>query len=318
MKKITRHILILCLLFLSSGCGNPKDETEPKNLYFYQELYETDQITLTTRAQYYDLDTITETDIHIQGYKVKAYEEGSLFRLIIEPVGDLEQERLNLYFYVTADKIYRVWTDIVQGDEIIYFCGNDALLTDILDTDEKLVENSEIVCQPEDASATPGEGESGLRYELYRSGNQIIYSRSDVQPNGERGFYEWFVWEEGAGLVEYGSGFKAEAEILYLYDIAVEIRQQESRDATTPLPGLLSGNEVLDLGNHIVAYHVPKEEIDREHGLLVCKTFQGASYIAIRNLDSDTVWYLPDVYGRIIEIEYKSGDAGQVGQYSER
>ena len=301
MKKITRHILILCLLFLSSGCGNPKDETEPKNLYFYQELYETDQITLTTRAQYYDLDTITETDIHIQGYKVKAYEEGSLFRLIIEPVGDLEQERLNLYFYVTADKIYRVWTDIVQGDEIIYFCGNDALLTDILDTDEKLVENSEIVCQPEDASATPGEGESGLRYELYRSGNQIIYSRSDVQPNGERGFYEWFVWEEGAGLVEYGSGFKAEAEILYLYDITMEPQRQESEEVTAYSPlqdtGLLSGDEVLDLGSHMVAYHVPREEIDHEYGFRIREAFQGAFYIAIHDLDSDTVWYLPDTYG---------------------
>lgn len=226
MKKITRYICAFVFSFLILGCGNiADDETEHRNLYFCEELYEADQITLTTRAQYYDLETKTEADIHVQGYKVKAYEKGSLYRFIIELVGDLEQERLNLYFYVTADKIYRVCSDVFQGD--------DALFTDILDTDEKLVENSEIVCQSEDVSVAPKEGESGLQYEIHRSGNQITYSRSDVQPNGERGFYEWFVWEDGAGLVEYGSGFKVEADILYLYDIAVEARQPESGDGGT-------------------------------------------------------------------------------------
>lgn len=121
IKKITQYILILCLLFLFSRCGNPKDETEPQNLYFY----------------------------------------------------------------VTADKIYRVWTDTVQGDEIVYFCGDDALLTDILDTDEKLAENSEFVCQPEDVSAAPGEDESGLRHEIHRSDNRITYSGSDMHERGE-------------------------------------------------------------------------------------------------------------------------------------
>lgn len=40
--------------------------------------------------------------------------------------------------------------------------------------------------------------------------------------NGEPGFYEWFVWEQGKGLVEYGSGFGAEGDILYLTNIKVQ------------------------------------------------------------------------------------------------
>lgn len=229
MKKMIPYILILCLLFPLSGCGALKDKTAQRNPYFYEELYEADRIVLAARAQYYDLETKAERAIRIQGYEVKAYESGSLYRLTAEPVGDLTQERLNLYLYVTADKIYRVWTDVFQGEAIVAACGDDVLLTDILDTDEKLVENSEIVCRPEDMSVVPREGESGLRYEIHREGDRIIYSRSDVQPNGERGFYEWFVWEEGAGLVEYGSGYRMEADILYLYDITVDAGQAVCR-----------------------------------------------------------------------------------------
>lgn len=126
-----------------------------------------------------------------------------------------------MYLYVTEDKIYRVWSWIYQDDHIISLNDTDFMVS-VLDTDEKLIENSVIVCQMENVSVDEEDGEGRYRYSIIREDNLITYNRSDMQPNGERGFYEWFIWKEGEGLIEYGSGYRREADILYLYDIAID------------------------------------------------------------------------------------------------
>lgn len=84
-------------------------------------------------------------------------------------------------------------------------------------------------------------------------------------------------------------------------------RQQggDTVEAYTPLPeteGLLREDEVFDLGSHMVAYHVLREDIDTAYTFHGYETFQGTDYIAIHDLDNGSVWYLPDVYGKILEI----------------
>lgn len=147
-----------------------------------------------------------------------------LYKLTVELEGFdsyLIEERLNMYLYVTEDKIYRVWSWIYQDGHIISLNDTDFMVS-VLDTDEKLIENSVIVCQMENVSVDEEDGEGRYRYSIIREDNLITYNRYDMQPNGERGFYEWFIWKEGEGLIEYGSGYRREADILYLYDIAID------------------------------------------------------------------------------------------------
>ena len=90
--------------------------------------------------------------------------------------------------------------------------------------------------------------------------------------------------------------------------IEPEQKMTESRKSAVlncPQPeaeGVLSGERVLDLGNHMVAYYESREEIDSAYTMHGAEEFEGERYIAIHDLDYDAVWYLPDVYGRVLEI----------------
>lgn len=81
------------------------------------------------------------------------------------------------------------------------------------------------------------------------------------------------------------------------------------RDGATGTPppltetdGILGETEVLDLGDHMAAYYQPVEEIDSAYTHHGYETFQGNRYLVIQDLDSGAVWYVPDVYGKILEI----------------
>lgn len=250
IRKVCVCILFVCWIVMAFGCGTSNadaigvreesvitadknkiqnmqadimgedaEETASYNPYFFCE----DQISLAVRAVY-GADPLVEETGHLKLYKVHEYEFGMLYKLTVGLEGFdsyLIEERLNIYLYVTENKIYRVWSWIYQDDHIISL--NDAdLMVIVLDTDEKLIENSVIVCQMEDISVDEEDGEGRYRYSIFKEDDLITYYRSDVQPNGERGFYEWFIWKEGKGLIEYGSGYKREADILYLYDIAID------------------------------------------------------------------------------------------------
>lgn len=85
-----------------------------------------------------------------------------------------------------------------------------------------------------------------------------------------------------------------------------EKTEGEGAAAHMPSPqdteGILRENAVLDLGNHMVAYYMPTEEIDTAYTRHGHEAFLGKQYIAVQDLDNDAVWYLPDVYGKILEI----------------
>lgn len=78
------------------------------------------------------------------------------------------------------------------------------------------MENGEVVCQFEEMSE---ENEDGIKSISLLTDNKVRYTRYNKKANGDTGFYEWFTWEQDKGLVEYGSGFGAGGEILYLTQI---------------------------------------------------------------------------------------------------
>lgn len=190
-----------------------------ENPYFYSQthcLYSAD-------IQYIDVDTVTTINGELEIQWLKEYTNGNLYKLMVEPDGNmidcLGKERLNIYFYVTADQIYRLWSYVIQDGKLIEFYNNDALLTEILNTDEKLVENGELVCCMEDKTDESELSEVGKHVTIVQQGEQITYNRADIGESGSREFYETFVWAKGKGLVEYQSGYRMEADILYIKNI---------------------------------------------------------------------------------------------------
>lgn len=168
---------------------------------------------------------------------LKRYDNGDLYKLSVEGIteGFLGPERKNIYLYVTSDEIYRLWSFYRdENGQSITFYDNDSLLMETFDTDEKLIENGELVCcmeriEDELGKEDLGENEMGTpiseigkHFSVIPEGDQIAYSRYDTKPNGETDFYENFVWERGKGLIEYRSGFRAEAEILYIENISIK------------------------------------------------------------------------------------------------
>ncbi len=197
-------------------------EKQPKqNDYFFHS----DKTYLKANAEYFDRITseYKEEVIYAEVYLVKEYEQGSVYRLAIEPIVGLEYERLNQYFYVTEDKIYRLWTSYYSEDrqEVIHFY-DDALFTAFLNTDKKLIAEGKIVCQSEELESSQEEKEEGICYSISKNNNQITYSYQELKVNGETNYSENYVWEEGKGLTMYTSGCGgALKDILYMTEISV-------------------------------------------------------------------------------------------------
>lgn len=187
------------------------------------EFLQKDYMDLKANAEYVDDDRFEKSTVFAEWYLVKNYEYGSVYRLKVEPVGNLTLDRLNIYFYITNGKIYRLWSYVYGENEVIDFYDNDELLTEILYTDEKLKNNGVVVCQDEEIEDELEEYEEGQHTSLHKWRKQIIYNSYYQKANGDLNYYETFVWEEGKGLVEFTSGFRVERDILYLTDITETI-----------------------------------------------------------------------------------------------
>lgn len=176
---------------------------------------------------------------------LKQYDKGCLAKLSIVPFDDMpsymDEARLNTYFYVTANEIYQISPYIVQNDELITFNNDDTLLMSVLDTDEKLIENGELVSCSEDIEDQLEEGEVGTHISIEQQGNQIFCNRVDIRENGDPDYYENYIWEEGTGLVGYLSGYDVEVrdrgEIVYLKNIMYGTTDQaEDKDIVCTNP----------------------------------------------------------------------------------
>ncbi|MGN0280454.1 MAG: hypothetical protein ACI4C4_13970 [Lachnospiraceae bacterium] len=271
MRKIQFYLLVICLFVVMTGCVNNDYEEREKtpdsqqaveernedfnnvkgnvvidnelsdsgeeniafpNPYFYNQNY------TILKAEYYEHwgDLSNET-VDMQISFVKPYEQGNVYKFTIDLLPDLfpsyfSGENMNIYFYVTEDKIYRLrpYVQPQPNGETYYFYDDDELLTQMLNTDEKVMNNGEIVCQEEETD----EEYSSIKV----NGNQITYSRHETKPNGEDGYKEIFVWEKGKGLLEYRVGFGSQPYAVYLGEIleveSAESRQSESEAIQSP------------------------------------------------------------------------------------
>lgn len=186
-------------------------------------FYKNDNVYLNATITYRDLEEEIVRDGTLNMKLVKNYENGDLFKLSVDDKEKIQEclseDRLNVYFYVTEDEIYRLWSYIYQDEEVIRFYNDDDLIVKYLDTDDKLIANGELVCCKESVPDKLDWPESGSHVDIIQQNDQVEYDRVDLNANGDRQFYERFIWEKGKGLVEFRSGFRVEADILYIENI---------------------------------------------------------------------------------------------------
>lgn len=206
-------------------CENPYFFPQNTSLMTSEIFYIKNHTTITNYNYWVKTGCRSELELHW----LKQYDNGCLARLSIVPFSDnmpdyMDETRMNIYFYVTSDKIYRIFYPDLQNIGFLDADRNDdILLMSMLDTDEKLIDNGELVCCPEGVEDMLEEGEAGTHTSVDLQGNQILYNRMDIKENGDREYYENFIWEEGKGLVGYMSGYEAETvedrRLIYLEDI---------------------------------------------------------------------------------------------------
>ena len=170
--------------------------------------------------------TLRKTEqTHIDVYRVTTLQNGSIYKMAVAPIEILDRyltdARLILYFYVTDEEIYRIWSYVYDGGEAITFYNDDDLLTKSLDTEEKIFNNSYMVCRPDHVPDLKEHHEQGMHNIIRLEGNLVMSKMWNVTPNGESYFYENLTWELGKGLRYYESGFRAERDVVLLDNIFV-------------------------------------------------------------------------------------------------
>ncbi|MDL2301225.1 hypothetical protein LJC58_02600 [Lachnospiraceae bacterium OttesenSCG-928-D06] len=239
-KYLSVFLCFMC--FIVSGCSNAEtinnsstvyatDEqvSESNNYWFFENsngVCLSADVTTNYIVDYESMDSSTSArtqQVNISMYKVMDMQNGSVYKLEIGSIEDFEgyltDGRLNIYFYVTPAKIYRIWSYVYEDNILKEFYNNDQLLIQVLNTEEKIISNSYLVCQQEDLPDSFEEGEVGMHNCIETEDNQVESRMWDITDNGETYFYESFSWELDKGLIAYRSGFRSERDILYLNNI---------------------------------------------------------------------------------------------------
>lgn len=199
------------------------------NPYFFRHSL------ITANAKYF---AVTEGKQHEETVNaevslVKTYEEGDVYKFTIDIISDYFStwyiqggEPVNMFFYVTPDKIYLIsrYVQTEPGETAYYYFGGDELVTKILDTDEKLVNNSLIVCQEEETEDNTGAEQYSMstnnkeneHYSISKNGNQIFCSYYQLRVSGDMLYRDKFLWEKGKGLVAYLTGYGVGDYDIYL------------------------------------------------------------------------------------------------------
>lgn len=69
-------------------------------------------------------------------------------------------------------------------------------------------------------------------------------------------------------------------------------------------------SNVIDLGNHIIAYYIPNNENFSSSYGYYANDFTGDNYIAIHDIEQNEIFYFPDIYEDIVDIKMK--DSGEL------
>ena len=176
-------------------------------------------------GEYYDENIdLVESAVKLKISFIKAYENGSVYKISIESLDYYQDDRTYIYLYVTTEQIYRIHAKIMGNEEVISFYNDDERLKEIFDTDEKIIAHADIVCQEEEINEDLEQGEEGRYYTVKKTGDQVEGSYLWIKPNGEIGYYEGFTWKENVGLINYYSGYGAQRDIINLNNIGYEIK----------------------------------------------------------------------------------------------
>lgn len=233
-------------------CENPYFFPQNTSLMTSEIFCIKNDTTITNYTYWFKSNFKVELELHW----LKQYDNGCLAKLSIVPFSYnmpdyMDETRMNIYFYVTSDEIYRIsYPDLQNIGSYDADMNDDILLISMLDTDEKLIDNGELVCCPEGVEDMLEEGEAGTHTSVDLQGNQISYNRVDIKANGDREYYENFIWEEGKGLVGYMSGYDAEdikdTRLVYLEDILYGTTDQtEDREIVCENPYFFPQNVSL-------------------------------------------------------------------------
>lgn len=176
--------------------GANKTDQFVVNPYFYEKK----ENFLQAKAKYFsrqpDVGWVEKT-VYVNVDMLQTYEEGNVYKFTIDidkEDGYFKKIWLNQYFYVTKDRIYIV----TPSDQTYPFSLNDDV--NMLDTDEKLVEWSTIVCQEDEIIEDQG---SDYR-SITKTGNQITYYAYSLRASGDVWWSMYYTWEEGRGLISCG------------------------------------------------------------------------------------------------------------------
>ncbi len=202
--KILLYFLF-CVLFLSA-CGKKNQETIPSNLveksnlnsFFLENKFKL--VKFKGRFSSEDGDII-ERDVSIQIEKMIELKSGIIYKLKIQPIRGVSEERLLLgLFYIQKDKIYK----IEPTEENI----------EIIRKENKIPTESNIVCQEGEIKDNLKQEQKGYhQYLLVKEDLREYHSYNNMV---ESGYFETFIWERNIGLKYYKSGYGAEFSLVEL------------------------------------------------------------------------------------------------------
>ena len=144
---------------------------------------------------------VIKKDVYIEVEKIAELKLGVIYKLKIQPIKDVPEERLLLgTFYVQKDKIYK----------IEYTKEN----IDIMRKQEKIPTGSNIVCQEEEIKDDMKQKPKGVHQYLLVQGDLREYH--SYNDKVESGYFETYIWERDIGLKYYKSGYGAEKNLVEL------------------------------------------------------------------------------------------------------
>ena len=210
---------------VSQNTDDGKLHVRVHNPYFFDEKELTN---LSARLEYCEGDVTINRAGKLTMKLIKNYEKGDLFKLSVAHERNIQdyfgEERLNIYFYVTNDKIYRVPSYINRdGEEISIY--EDDLVIAYLDTDDKLISESALVCCEENFKNKVELEHAVIKTEI----NSGICERTEWWKDG-RYYHEESGWNEPQKLLWFDSTYGTGADSLYIGIIGdADVEQADQR-----------------------------------------------------------------------------------------
>ena len=187
---------------VSQNTDDGKLHVRVHNPYFFDEKELTN---LSARLEYCEGDVTINRAGKLTMKLIKNYENGDLFKLSVAHERNIQdyfgEERLNIYFYVTNDKIYRVPSYINRDGEEISIYEDDLVIT-YLDTDDKLISESALVCCEENFKNKVELEHAVIKTEI----NSGICKRTEWWKDG-RYYHEESGWNEPQKLLWFDSTY---------------------------------------------------------------------------------------------------------------